>query len=207
MSVGHGVPPEVLALRAAPGEVLHAAVAGPTEFEVLTVALASGTGSAEVLQAGIHRGLWHGRNRVTEVVDGVLEGQGLEAAWLVQGWVQGPSHLGCTLGGALGLAQLFDAGHLGDGKLASGQAHGHVKHDGPTLALGSVSVLQVHERDAPTVRKAAFLLIFLRVSHALGGGLLHQQQRSSSEIAVGVVLAGRLELVQITAEKERTSNS
>ena len=47
MSVGHGVAPgEVLTLRAPFGEVLHAAVAGSAEFEVFTVALAPGTGSA-----------------------------------------------------------------------------------------------------------------------------------------------------------------
>ena len=47
VSVWHGVPPgEVLALRAPFAEVFHAAVAGSAELEVLTVALASGTGSA-----------------------------------------------------------------------------------------------------------------------------------------------------------------
>lgn len=47
VSVRHGVPPgEVLALSAALGEIFHAAVAGATELEVLTVTLASGAGSA-----------------------------------------------------------------------------------------------------------------------------------------------------------------
>ena len=47
VSVGHGVAPgEVLTLRAPFGEVLHAAVAGSAEFEVFTVTLAPGTGSA-----------------------------------------------------------------------------------------------------------------------------------------------------------------
>ena len=72
--VWHRVPPgEVLALSATFGEILHAAVAGPTELEVFTVTLAPGTGSAEVLQTGIHGGLWHGWNWVIEVIDRVLE--------------------------------------------------------------------------------------------------------------------------------------
>ena len=109
------------------------------------------------------------------MIDRVLEGQRLEAAWLVQGWVQGPSHLGCTLGGALGLPQLLDAGHLSYGELASGQAHGHVKHNRRMLRLGCVRLLKVHEGDAAAIGEATFLFILFRVSHALGGGLLDQQ--------------------------------
>lgn len=207
VSVGHGVPPgEVLALRAPFAEVFHAAVAGPAEFEVLAVALASGTGGAQVLQAGIHRGLWHCWDWVAEVIDGVLERQGLEGAGLAQGRVQRPSHLGCALGRALGLPQLLDAGHLGDGQLAPGQAQRHVQHDGRVVHLGGVRVLQVHEGDAPPVRKAAVLLLLLRVRHALGGGLLHQQQGLPPEVAICVVLARRLEFMQITVERERTLN-
>lgn len=109
------------------------------------------------------------------MIDRVLEGQGLEAAWLVQGWVQGPSHLGCTLGGALGLPQLLDAGHLSYGELASGQAHGHVEYHRWMLCLGCVRLLKVHEGDAAAIGEATFLFILFRVSHALGGGLLDQQ--------------------------------
>lgn len=70
---GHVAPGEVLALRAALGEVLHAAVAGSTKFEVFTVASAPGAGSAQVLQAGVHGGLWHRWGWVVEMVNRVLE--------------------------------------------------------------------------------------------------------------------------------------
>lgn len=64
---------EVLALRAAFGEILHAAVAGPAQFEVFAVASAPGAGGAQVLQAGIHGGLRHRRGWVVEMVNRVLE--------------------------------------------------------------------------------------------------------------------------------------
>lgn len=35
---------------------------------------------------------------VAKVIDRVLERQGLEAPLLAEGRVQGPTHLGCTLG-------------------------------------------------------------------------------------------------------------
>lgn len=76
-------PGEVLALRAALGEVLHAAVAGAAKFEVFAVASAPGAGSAQVLQAGVHGGLRHRRGWVVEMVNRVLERQRLEAALLV----------------------------------------------------------------------------------------------------------------------------
>lgn len=66
-------PREVLALRAALGEVLHAAVAGSAKFEVFTVASALGAGSAQVLQARVHRGLRHWWGWVVEMVNWVLE--------------------------------------------------------------------------------------------------------------------------------------
>lgn len=106
--------------------------------------------------------------------------------------MQGSSHLRCTLGSALGFPKLFDASYLGYRELASCKAHRHIKHDRCMLHLSSVGVLEVHEGDAPTVRKAVFLFILFRVRHALGGGLLDQQQRLSSEIAVCVILAWRL---------------
>lgn len=117
--------------------------------------------------------------------------------------MQGPSHLGRALRGAVGFPQLFDAGHLGYGELASGQAHRHVEHDGCVLHLSSMGVLEVHEGDTPAVREAPFLFVLLRISHALGGGLLNQQQRLPSEIAICVVLAWGLQFMHIAVEKER----
>lgn len=156
------VPPgEVLTLRAALGEVLHAAVTGPTELEVFAVASAAGAGGAQVLQAGVHRGLGHRRRRVVEVVNGVLEGQWLEAALLVQSWVQGPPHLGRALGCALSFPQLFDVGHLGDGELAASQTQRHVVHDRSVVTVSRVRILQVHEGNATSVGQDAFPFILI----------------------------------------------
>lgn len=47
MSVWYSVAPgEVFTVGASFGEIFHAAIAGSTEFEVFTIALASRTGSA-----------------------------------------------------------------------------------------------------------------------------------------------------------------
>lgn len=66
-------PRRVLALRAALGRVLQAAVAAPAGLEVLAVAAAPGAGSAQVLRARVHGGLGHGGARVVELVNRVLE--------------------------------------------------------------------------------------------------------------------------------------
>lgn len=168
-------PGEVLALRAALGEVLHAAVAGSAKFEVFAVASAPGTGSAQVLQAGVHRGLRHRRGWVVEMVNWVLERQRLEAALLVQSRVQRPSHLGSALGRALSFPQLFDVCHLCDRELAAGQAQRHIVHDRSMVTVSRVRILEVHERDATSIGQDTFPFILIRVSHALGGCLLNQQ--------------------------------
>lgn len=156
-----GAPRRVLALRAALGRLLQAAVAAPAGLEVLAVAAAAGAGRAQVLRAGVHGGLGRGGARVVELVNRVLEGEGSEAALLVPRRVQRPPDLGSALGGALGVPQLFDAGHLGDGELAARQAQRHVVHHGGGVAVSCVGVLQVHEGDATAVGQDTYLLILL----------------------------------------------
>jgi len=199
--VWDGVAPrEVLALRAALGEVLHAAVAGPAELEVFTVASAPGAGSAQVLEAGVHGGLRHRWGWVVEMVNGVLEGERLEAALLVQRRVQGPPHLGSALGRALRVPQLLDGGHRRDGELATGQPQRHIVQGRGMVAVGRVRVLQVHQRDATAIGQEVFPVVLIRVSHALGGGLLNQQQGLAPQISIYIFLGWRLQLMQVAVE-------
>lgn len=156
-----GAPRRVLALRAALGRVLQAAVAAPAGLEVLAVAAAPGAGSAQVLGAGVHRCLGHGGAGVVELVNRVLERERPEAALLVPRRVQWPPDLGSALGGALGVPQLFDVGHLSDGELAARQAQRHVVHHGSSVTVSCVRVLQVHERDATSVGQDTYLLILI----------------------------------------------